>query len=82
MPLLVINLAVAGVTGTGRLLVFLGFVAVRANHIDVLARQREFGGAVVKPNIFPIGFRMAIGAQLAQTALVHVVFLMANAAIQ
>ena len=81
MTLLVVNLAVAGVTIFGRVFVDVVLVAVHTLHVVVLASEREFGGFVVELCLFPIHLGMAIGALGTKLAFVLVVFLVAGVAI-
>jgi hypothetical protein len=77
VALLVVVFFVAGVALFGRFLVLLVFVAVRAFHLVVLARQWEFCRAVVKLGLFPVFLCVAVAALLAQASLVYIVLFVA-----
>ena len=75
--LVLVFLLVAADAGAGCFVVDLALVAGVALDVDVLAGQRVLGLVVVELGLFPALFDVAIGAGIAQGALVLVVLLVA-----
>lgn len=78
----VIILLVTTDTCTRSILVFVGLMALRTFHLDMLALKGELSCAVIKLGVFPVFFVVALGALFTQRPFVFVVLLMAPIALQ
>ena len=76
VPVLLVILSVAGHAARGRTLELGVLVTITAADVLVLAGKREVRLAVIEGRVLPAGIAMAVGAVVAELALVRVVLAM------